>query len=67
MPEFSRTGIRELDQLAEAIVTLSTDNYKAAVAERSRIEHARDYDAVRPSSGSAGSCSRSPILSVTRP
>ena len=54
-------------------MTLSTDNYKAAVAERSRIEHERDYDAltglysVRPSSGSAGSCSRSPILSVTRP
>ena len=32
VPEFSRTGIRELDQLAESIVTLSTDNYKAAVA-----------------------------------
>ena len=46
VPEFSRTGIRELDQLAEAIVTLSTDNYKAAVAERSRIEHERDYDAL---------------------
>ena len=44
VPEFSRTGIRELDQLAEAIVTLSTDNYKAAVAERSRIEHERDHD-----------------------
>lgn len=46
VPEFSRTGIRELDRLAEAIVTLSTDNYKAAVAERSRIEHERDYDAL---------------------
>ena len=46
VPEFSRTGIRELDQLVEAIVTLSTDNYKAAVAERSRIEHERDYDAL---------------------
>lgn len=46
VPEFSRTGIRELDQLAEAIVTLSTDNYKAAVAERSRIEHECDYDAL---------------------
>ena len=46
VPEFSRTGIRELDQLAESIVTLSTDNYKAAVAERNRIEHERDYDAL---------------------
>ena len=46
VPEFSRTGIRELDRLADAIVTLSTDNYKAAVAERSRIEHERDYDAL---------------------
>lgn len=46
VPEFSRTGIRELDRLAEAIVTLSTDNYKAAVAERSRIEHECDYDAL---------------------
>ena len=46
VPEFSRTGIRELDKLADAIVTLSTDNYKAAVAERSRIEHERDYDAL---------------------
>ena len=27
-------------------MTLSTDNYKAAVAERSRIEHERDYDAL---------------------
>jgi hypothetical protein len=27
-------------------VTLSTDNYKAAVAERNRIEHERDYDAL---------------------
>ena len=46
VPEFSRTGIRELDRLAESIVTLSTDNYKAAVAERNRIEHERDYDAL---------------------
>jgi diguanylate cyclase (GGDEF)-like protein len=44
IPEFSRTGIRELDRLADAIVTLSTDNYKAAVAERNRIERERDYD-----------------------
>ena len=27
-------------------MTLSTDNYKAAVAERNRIEHERDYDAL---------------------
>ena len=46
IPQFSRTGIRELDRLARAIVTLSTDNYRAAVAERSRIEHERDYDAL---------------------
>ena len=37
VPEFSRTGIRELDQLAEAIVTLSTDNYKAAASSTSAI------------------------------
>lgn len=46
VPAFSRTGIRELDRLADAIVTLSTDNYKAAAVERSRIEHERDYDAL---------------------
>ena len=63
VPEFSRTGIRELDRLADAIVTLSTDNYKAAAAASSTsaiTTPSPGCTVVRPSSGSAASCSRSP-------
>ena len=44
IPEFSRTGIRELDQFASAITQLSRDNRMAEALERRRIEHERDYD-----------------------
>lgn len=44
VPEFSRTGIRELDQFASAIVQLSRENEEATALERRRIEHERDYD-----------------------
>ena len=44
VPEFSRTGIRELDQFASAITQLSRDNRMAEALERRRIEHERDYD-----------------------
>ena len=44
IPEFSRTGIREMDQFASAITQLSRDNSMAEALERRRIEHERDYD-----------------------
>ena len=44
VPEFSRTGIRELDQFASAIVQLSRENEEVTALERRRIEHERDYD-----------------------
>ena len=44
IPEFSCTGIRELDQFASAITQLSRDNRMAEALERRRIEHERDYD-----------------------
>ena len=44
VPEFSRTGIRELDQFAGAIVQLSRENEEVTALERRRIEHERDYD-----------------------
>ena len=44
VPEFSRTGIRELDQFAAAITQLTRENLAAAALERIRIEHERDYD-----------------------
>ena len=44
IPEFSRTGIREMDQFASAITQLSRDNRMAEALERRRIEHERDYD-----------------------
>lgn len=44
IPDFSRTGIRELDQFASAITQLSEDNRMAEALERRRIEHERDYD-----------------------
>lgn len=44
IPQFSRTGIRELDQFASAITQLTRDNMAAAALERVRIEHERDYD-----------------------
>lgn len=43
-PEFSYTGIRELDQFASAITELSQQNRTAELLERRRIEHERDYD-----------------------
>ena len=44
IPEFSCTGIRELDQFASAITQLNRDNRMAEALERRRIEHERDYD-----------------------
>ena len=44
IPDFSRTGIRELDQFAAAIAKLSRENREAMALERRRIEHERDYD-----------------------
>lgn len=44
IPEFSRTGIRELDQFAAAIAKLSRENQEVTALERRRIEHERDYD-----------------------
>ena len=44
IPEFSRTGIREMDQFAAAITQLSEENRRAEALERRRIEHERDYD-----------------------
>ena len=44
VPDFSRTGIRELDQFASAIVQLSRENEEVTALERRRIEHERDYD-----------------------
>lgn len=44
IPQFSRTGIRELDQFAAAITQLTRENLAAAALERIRIEHERDYD-----------------------
>ena len=44
IPQFSRTGIRELDQFAAAITQLTRKNLAAAALERMRIEHERDYD-----------------------
>ena len=44
IPDFSRTGIRELDQFASAIVKLSRENQEVMALERRRIEHERDYD-----------------------
>ena len=44
IPQFSRTGIRELDQFASAITQLTRENLAAAALERIRIEHERDYD-----------------------
>ncbi len=44
IPQFSRTGIRELDQFAAAITELTRENLAATALERIRIEHERDYD-----------------------
>ena len=44
VPEFSRTGIRELDQLAAAITQLTRENLAASALERIRIERERDHD-----------------------
>lgn len=44
IPQFSRTGIQELDQFAAAITQLAQENLAAATLERIRIEHERDYD-----------------------
>lgn len=44
IPQFSPTGIRELDQFAAAITQLSEENRRAEALERRRIEHERDYD-----------------------
>ena len=44
IPDFSRTGIREIDQFASAIVKLTRENQEVTALERRRIEHERDYD-----------------------
>ncbi len=44
IPQFSRTGIQELDQFAAAITRLTQENLAASMLERVRIEHERDYD-----------------------
>ncbi len=44
IPQFSRTGIRELDQFAAAITQLTRENLATAALERIRIEHECDYD-----------------------
>ncbi len=44
IPQFSHTGVRELDQFAAAITQLTRENLAAAALERVRIEHERDYD-----------------------
>lgn len=44
IPQFSHTGIRELDQFAAAITQLTRENLAATALERIRIEHERDYD-----------------------
>ena len=44
IPELSRTGISEIDQLTGAITELSHDIEEVKALERKRIEHERDHD-----------------------
>ena len=45
-PHFSRTGITELDQLANAITDLTRESGASEALERVRIERERDYDSL---------------------